>query len=173
MRAESLRSTSPPQARSRARQRAELASKTTLCEKESPPAPASAEAASPRILIIEDDRDSREGLRELLEASGHIVDVADSGLTGIERVLDRSPSVALIDIGLPDLDGYEVAQRLRRHLGKEEIFLVALTGHVGPYHERQALASGFDAHLTKPINFDKLDSLLASRAARVAPARPA
>jgi len=101
------------------------------------------------------------------------VDVADSGLTGIERALDHSPNVALIDIGLPDVDGYEVAQRLRRHLGKEEIFLVALTGHVGPHHERQALASGFDAHLTKPINFDKLGSLLASRASRVAPVRPA
>ncbi|HTD53525.1 MAG TPA: response regulator, partial [Thermoanaerobaculia bacterium] len=115
----------------------------------------------------------REGLRELLEASGHVVDVAESGLTGIERALDRCPSVALIDIGLPDLDGYEVAQRLRSRLGKGEIFLVALTGHVGPHHERQALASGFDAHLTKPVNFDKLGSLLASRASRVAPARPA
>jgi CheY-like chemotaxis protein len=152
---------------------ADPATRASSRQKEPSPASAPPEASSPRILIIEDDRDSREGLRELLEASGHVVDVADSGLTGIECALDRSPTVALIDIGLPDVDGYEVAQRLRRHLGKEEIFLVALTGHVGPYHERQALASGFDAHLTKPINFDKLGSLLASRASRGAPVRPA
>jgi len=138
---------------------------------ERPPAISPSESAPPRVLVIEDDHDSREGLRELLESWGHIVELADSGLDGIERALKQSPRIALIDIGLPDLDGYEVAARLRRHLGKEEIFLVALTGHVGPNHDRQALESGFDAHLTKPVSFDRLGSLLASRGARVVPVR--
>jgi len=151
--------------------RADPVPRSSLSEPEAPVAASASEPSPPRVLVIEDDLDSREGLRELLEAWGHVVDVADNGLDGIQRALDRSPGIALIDIGLPDLDGYEVAQRLRRHLGKEEIFLVALTGHVGPHHHRQALASGFDAHLTKPVDFDKLGSLLASRSPRVAPVR--
>src|SRR5262249_58957875 len=121
----------------------------------------SSESAPPRVLVIEDDRDSREGLRELLESWEHVVGLADSGLEGIERALKQSPRIALIDIGLPDLDGYERAARLRRHLGKEEIFLVALTGHVGPNHDRQALDSGSAAHLPKPVRFPPLRPPLA------------
>src|SRR5262249_44278729 len=74
----------------------------------------SSESAPPHVLVIEDHRDSREGLRELLEGWGHVVELADNGLDGIERALKQSPRIALIDIGLPDLDGYEVAARLRR-----------------------------------------------------------
>jgi CheY-like chemotaxis protein len=85
-----------------------------------------------RILLVEDDPDLRDGLRELLEAWGHSVDVATNGPQGIERAIDRRPRVALIDIGLPGLDGYEVAQRIRSHTGTGNITLVALTVYSGP-----------------------------------------
>ncbi len=122
-----------------------------------------APAGPPRVLVIEDDPDSREGLRELLESWGHQVDAADNGPQGIQRALDNKPDLVLIDIGLPGLDGYGVAQRLRTQLNRDEVFLVALTGRVGPDDHAQALASGFDAYLSKPIDCQRLGSLLAGR----------
>ncbi|HEY3202603.1 MAG TPA: response regulator [Thermoanaerobaculia bacterium] len=119
----------------------------------------------PEILVIEDNTDLREGLRELLEAWGHTVEVAADGLRGIERALEQRPRIALIDIGLPGLDGYEVARRIRNLLGKDEVVLVALTGHTGTADLQQAVAHGFDFHLPKPVPYDKLKALLASRLA--------
>lgn len=141
---------------------------TGLRLSETPPHPDTGPAAQnpSRILIVEDDADSREGLRELLEAWGYTVDVAESGPQGIERAIGNRPAIVLIDIGLPSLDGYGVAQRLRTHLGKDDIFLVALTGRVGPDDYRQAVASGFDAYLSKPINYQKLGALLAEHGSR-------
>jgi CheY-like chemotaxis protein len=123
-------------------------------------APSQAEDLTSRILLIEDDADLRDGLRELLEGWGHSVDVAADGPQGIECAIDRHPRMALIDIGLPGLDGYEVAQRIRSRIGKGDIVLVALTGYAGSDDLRRALDCGFDAHLTKPINIDRLKTLL-------------
>jgi len=120
--------------------------------------PASAPAA--RVLVVEDDGDSREGLRHLLEIWGHDVEVADNGTTGIEKAIERRPDVALIDVGLPGMDGYAVASRLRQALGVDGIFLIALTGYAQPEDRRRAFDSGFDAHLAKPINYSSLSSLL-------------
>jgi signal transduction histidine kinase/DNA-binding response OmpR family regulator len=117
-------------------------------------------AIASRVLIVEDDRDSREGLRELLEVWGHHVEVAEDGAAGIEKAIAISPRVALIDIGLPGLDGYAVAQRIREAFGERPIILIALTGYVGSEENRRARESGFDAHLAKPINTEKLSSLL-------------
>ena len=113
-----------------------------------------------RILVVEDDPDSREGLRELLEVWGHSVEVAESGGEGIEKALRGRPEIALIDIGLPEIDGFEVAQRIREAIGESPMILVALTGYAGAEDRRRALESGFDAHLAKPINAEKLSSLL-------------
>jgi CheY-like chemotaxis protein len=110
---------------------------------------------------VEDDRDSREGLRELLEVWGHRVEVAEDGAAGIEKAIAISPSIAIIDIGLPGLDGYAVAQRIREAFGERPIVLIALTGYVDSEDHRRALESGFDAHLAKPINAEKLNSILA------------
>ena len=118
------------------------------------------DAQPTRILIVEDDRDSREGLRELLQVWGHLVEVAQDGTEGIEKALELRPGVALIDIGLPGLDGYEVAHRIREAFGKRPILLVALTGYVDSEAGRRVLESGFDAHLPKPINIEKLKPLL-------------
>ena len=118
-------------------------------------------APSSRVLIVEDDRDSREGLRELLEVWGHRVDVAEDGAAGIEKAIAISPRIAIIDIGLPGLDGYAVAQRIREAFGDRPIVLIALTGYVGTEDHRRARESGFDAHLAKPVNAEKLNLLLA------------
>ncbi|HXM79092.1 MAG TPA: response regulator [Thermoanaerobaculia bacterium] len=116
-----------------------------------------------RILVVEDDADSRDGLKNLLEIWGHAVDVARTGREGIEQAIRHRPGVALIDIGLPELDGYQVAQRIREALGSEKIFLVAITGYADARARQQALESGFDAHVAKPIDFSKLSSLIAAR----------
>jgi len=120
-------------------------------------------ASASRVLVVEDDGDSREGLRQLLEIWGHPVDVAEDGSQGIEKALERPPDVALIDIGLPDVDGYQVARRLKESLAGHDLFLVALTGYVEPADRARAAESGFDAHLGKPVDPSKLSTLLASR----------
>jgi CheY-like chemotaxis protein len=124
----------------------------------------SEEAAASRVLIIEDDEDSREGLREILQFWGHAVEVAGDGTEGIEKAMKTRPGVALIDIGLPGLDGYEVAHRIREAFGEQPILLVALTGYVDSAAKKRARESGFDAHLAKPVSIDKLKPLLAGGA---------
>ena len=126
-----------------------------------PDAGADGQPTLTRILVIEDDSDSREGLRNLLQVWGHDVDVAEDGTRGIEKAVERRPRVALIDVGLPGMDGYAVATRLRELLGQDEIFLIAVTGFSQTEDLHRAIESGFDAHLTKPINYSRLSSLLA------------
>ena len=120
-------------------------------------------AAGLRILIVEDDRDTREGLRQLLTIWGHTVDVAESAAEAIEKARERAPDAALVDIGLPDRDGFEVARRLREARGGDLLFLVALTGYVEPSDRQRAAEAGFDTHLGKPLDHAKLGVLLASR----------
>lgn len=112
------------------------------------------------ILLIEDGADNRESLEALLELFGHRVDCACDGDEGIERALALRPEVALVDIGLPRVDGYEVARRLRSALGSQ-IYLVAVTGYGQPEDRARALATGFDAHVSKPIDPDAIARLLA------------
>jgi signal transduction histidine kinase len=120
-------------------------------------APAQSDGApnppAPRhILLIEDQRDSREALRALLERAGHRVAVAADGRQGIELALALQPEVALIDLGLPVVNGYEVAQKLRGSPEGQRICLVALTGYGQPQDRQRVLAAGFDAHLLKPVD---------------------
>jgi CheY-like chemotaxis protein len=104
-----------------------------------------------RILVVEDNADGREMTRLLLELLGHEVLVAADGQEGVEKGLQWRPDVAVIDIGLPRLSGYEVARRLRRELG-HEIFLITQTGYGRPEDRELAFAAGFDVHLTKPVD---------------------
>ena len=117
------------------------------------------------ILIVEDSDDNRESLQELLESEGHRVDTAMDGEQGVERAIAAHPEVALVDIGLPRLDGYEVARRIRA-AGGSDIFLVALTGYGQPEDRTRAAAAGFDVHITKPINFSHLREILSAATAR-------
>jgi signal transduction histidine kinase/CheY-like chemotaxis protein len=123
-----------------------------------PPAPPA--AGSRRILIIEDNDDAREMLREALSLSGHEVQGARDGLSGLALADRRPPEVALIDIGLPDIDGYEVARRLRSSRNGP-IALIALTGYGQMDDVRRAAEAGFDAHLTKPVDTDRLQATIA------------
>jgi signal transduction histidine kinase/CheY-like chemotaxis protein len=116
--------------------------------------------ASCHLLLIEDHVDARESMATLLTLHGHRVDVAEDGRQGIARALATRPQAALIDIGLPDLSGYEVAQRLRAELG-DQIMLIALTGYGQTDDLRKALDAGYDGHLVKPGDFDELAHLLA------------
>lgn len=110
-----------------------------------------------RILVIEDDEDAREAMRALLELSGHRVDVAEDGVQGLEVVRAVRPELALIDIGLPGIDGREVARQLRAMSEGKKMLLVALTGYgVEPDHD----TSDFDAHLVKPVDMEELSAVL-------------
>ncbi|MCK6591344.1 MAG: ATP-binding protein, partial [Polyangiaceae bacterium] len=138
----------------------EAPSRTTpLPASEMPPAEPS---RSLHVLVVEDNDDIRETLKDLLELCGHEVDVAADGASGVERTLALRPDVALIDIGLPGLDGYQVARKLRAELKPEEKRpkLIALTGYGQPGDKQRALDAGFDAHLVKPVDYDDLAHLL-------------
>jgi signal transduction histidine kinase/ActR/RegA family two-component response regulator len=130
-------------------------------------APARAETGR-RILIVEDNADAREALREALEKAGHEIFEASSGTGGVESALANRPDVALIDIGLPEFDGYEVARRIRSATPIRGMMLVALTGYGLPEDRRRAEQAGFDAHLVKPLDFARLADLLTARTAGTA-----
>jgi PAS domain S-box-containing protein len=115
-----------------------------------------------RVLIIEDDPDSREALTILLKLWGHDVEVATEGKGGLERVLNSRPDLTIIDIDLPDLDGYSVARAVRAAPGGASLYLVALTGYGQMADRRRATTAGFDAHLIKPVDLEQLRRLLAA-----------
>jgi signal transduction histidine kinase/PAS domain-containing protein/ActR/RegA family two-component response regulator len=112
------------------------------------------------VLVVDDNVDGRDALRALLELGGHRVDVAEDGPSGIDVARRVAPDVALIDIGLPGLDGYQVAQALRAAEGRR-IRLIAITGYGQPEDRQRALDAGFDAHLVKPVDVDELARVLA------------
>jgi CheY-like chemotaxis protein/anti-sigma regulatory factor (Ser/Thr protein kinase) len=116
--------------------------------------------SSRRILIVEDNTDAREALRQALEMVGHKVFEADSGLSGVASALAIQPDVALIDIGLPEIDGYEVVRRIRLAPDTAGMMLIAVTGYGLPEDRKRAAQAGFDAHLVKPLDFNRLTDLL-------------
>ncbi len=118
-------------------------------------------APSREILIIEDHKDGREMLRYVLELWGYQVAVAADGEEGVQKALALRPEIALVDIGLPHLDGYQVARRLRKELGNS-IFLIACTAYGSSDDRRQALEAGFDLHLRKPVDLEVLAQWLGS-----------
>jgi signal transduction histidine kinase/ActR/RegA family two-component response regulator len=120
-----------------------------------PAAPAPNGAPPRRILVVEDNADAREMLHHLLRLAGHAVSEAVDGPGGLEAARRDRPDIALVDVGLPGFDGYELARRLRA-AGDSSIYLVALTGYGQPDDRRQAMESGFDAHLVKPVSPEAL-----------------
>ena len=113
------------------------------------------------ILIVEDNDDAREALRMLLELDGHVVEAAAEGVQALEIVRDKDPDVALVDIGLPGIDGFEVARRTRAADARRPL-LIALTGYGQPEDRRRATEAGFDSMLVKPIDPTALSDLLAN-----------
>ncbi|HEU0032333.1 MAG TPA: response regulator [Kofleriaceae bacterium] len=115
-----------------------------------------------RILLVDDNEDARVLLRSLCELEGHTVEEAGDGPSGVEQALAFGPDVAFIDIGLPGIDGYEVARQLRAKQGQPRMRLVALSGYGSDEHRQRALESGFDEHVVKPIELAKLQRIVAS-----------
>src|SRR5438445_189074 len=114
-----------------------------------------------RILIVEDNDDARESLRLLLELDGHEVMAAGSGEDGLDHAQSREFAIALVDLGLPGIDGFEVARRLRAMAHGAEVRLVAISGYGQPLDRKRAQAAGFDAHLVKPVDTEHLRTVLA------------
>ena len=116
--------------------------------------------APARVAVVEDDPDSRDALCTLVETLGFEVRWARDGEEGLALILGDPPDVALIDVGLPGLDGYELARRVRCDLQPDQCRLVALTGFGQQADREAALRSGFDEHEVKPIELDRLCAIL-------------
>ncbi|MGB9110315.1 MAG: response regulator, partial [Telluria sp.] len=117
-------------------------------------------AAKPTVLLIEDNDDGREMMATMLGSYGYPVLQAGDGLEGVRLAMSELPDVALVDIGLPGIDGYEVARRLREHGATREIRLIALTGYGLAEDQRRVLEAGFDLHMVKPVDLAALLSQL-------------
>jgi signal transduction histidine kinase/ActR/RegA family two-component response regulator len=127
-----------------------------------------------RVLLVEDNEDSREMLRMALDMAGHEVHVAADGLSGIAMATALTPDVALIDVGLPGMDGYDVVRYIRSTELGQHIRLVALTGYGQVEDWLRARDAGFDAHLTKPVAPERLLAVVggADRPDRAPPDEP-
>jgi CheY-like chemotaxis protein len=123
--------------------------------------PAPTQSWSRRLLIVDDNVDAADSLATLLGLSGHQVRTAYGGPAALEAVESYQPEVVLLDIGLPGLDGYEVARQLRRMPNGSAVTLVALTGYGQEDDRRKTHNAGFDHHLVKPVDPDELVRLLA------------
>src|SRR5215470_7182122 len=132
---------------------------STAVARPTPPSAPAVAAPPRRILVVEDNEDGRQTLILMLRLLGHEVLEAASGADGVELALRRSPDLVLLDVGLPDLDGYEVARRLREQLG-DQIRLVALTGYGQPTDRARSEEAGFDEHLVKPMDPSKLGAVI-------------
>ena len=124
-----------------------------------------AQQPTPRsVVLVEDNADARTALQQLLELDGHTVGVASDGESGVNLILATLPAVALVDVGLPGMDGYAVARAVRADPRAAGVTLVALTGYGQPSDRARALAAGFDSHLVKPVGQEALAGVLAEPA---------
>jgi signal transduction histidine kinase len=117
-----------------------------------------------RCLVVEDNPDAREMLSEVLRVWGHEVETAPDGLVGLDKLLELRPDLALVDIGLPGIDGYQVAANARARPELNGTFLVAVTGYGRPEDRSRALDAGFDTWIVKPLDLHMLQRLLSKRA---------
>ena len=118
-------------------------------------------ARSPRILIVDDNRDIALTMSSILEYEGYEVRCAHDGTQALAICDSFAPHVVLLDIGLPDLDGYVVAQTIRQRCARHSMRIFAVTGYGSPEDREQALASGFDRHIVKPVPAEQLITMLA------------
>jgi CheY-like chemotaxis protein len=112
------------------------------------------------VLVVVDDRDAADSLALVLGVLGYRVEVAYGGAGAVEAAIEAIPDVAVLDLGMPGMDGYELARRLRARPRGEEVILVALTGWVGEPYRRRAREAGFDHFLAKPASLEALISAL-------------
>jgi CheY-like chemotaxis protein/anti-sigma regulatory factor (Ser/Thr protein kinase) len=112
------------------------------------------------VLVVDDDVDAADSLALLLRTSGYAAHVAYSGATALQRAVEHRPEAVVIDLSLPEMDGYELGRRLRQHPQLAGVCLIALTGHSQPEDRERSRAEGFVAHLVKPIELQQLLDLL-------------
>lgn len=122
--------------------------------------PQSRRAKRRRVLLIEDHKDAREMLRMMLELAGHVVYEAADGASGLEVLNAERPDVGIIDIGLPRMDGYQVARRIRDLPHGRDMLLLALSGYGSPSDAKRSVEHGFDHHLVKPVDPDYLTQMI-------------
>jgi DNA-binding response OmpR family regulator len=113
-------------------------------------------------LIADDDVDTADTLRQLLELEGYQIEVAHDGHSALKQCLAFHPEVLLLDIGLPEIDGFNVAKQLRSKPLGRNLTIIAISGWGGESHRQAGIEAGFDRHLVKPIAFEQLLTLLAS-----------
>jgi two-component system CheB/CheR fusion protein len=112
-----------------------------------------------RILVIDDNLDAANALRYLLQNEGHEVSVAVDGPAGLALARQLKPDFLLLDIGLPNLNGYEIAKLVRQDDSLRQTTIIAITGYGQSNDRARALAAGFDHHMTKPVEFHSLQKL--------------
>ncbi|RZL93771.1 MAG: response regulator [Variovorax sp.] len=122
-------------------------------------------AGDATVLVADDNADAAWGIAKLLEMSGFKVMIANNGSEALDLALRHKPQVALLDLGMPDIDGHEVARRVRAQ-GNAQMVLIAATGRGQDADVRESLAAGFDAHLTKPVDVNHLRALMAQQLSR-------
>ncbi len=115
-------------------------------------------SASQRVLVVDDNIDAASSLAEVLRIDGHVVDTVHTSEGALARLEALAPDIVLLDIGLPGMDGYQVARKIRE--SNQTTRLIALTGYGQPEDVERSLAAGFDAHLVKPVDFSALDKLI-------------
>ena len=115
-----------------------------------------------RVLVVDDNADSADSIAAILETSGHEVQVAYSAQKALEMAVEHQPDIVLLDIGLPDMDGYEVAKQLRQTPELKEMRLIAITGYGQQSDRERSREAGFDEHMVKPVEWQKLEELLTS-----------
>lgn len=123
-----------------------------------------------RVLVVDDDVDGARSLAMLLEGNGHSVTLAHDGASALRIAPEFQPHIALVDIGLPELDGYELARRLRADRRLRDVELIAITGYGHADDSIRSHEAGYDQHLVKPVKFAALEEILAQAAQRLRPA---
>jgi CheY-like chemotaxis protein len=126
-----------------------------------------------RILVADDNLDALESLAALLALNGHEVHRAQDGAAALQAAMRHRPEVIFLDIGMPQMDGYEVARRIRAHEWGKELLLIAVTGWGQESDRQRSFAAGFDFHLVKPVDLEKLNQLLSKVSAVDTAATPA
>jgi signal transduction histidine kinase/ActR/RegA family two-component response regulator len=129
---------------------------------ENPSEASTIRSAKHRVLVVEDNNDTREMYRASLELAGHLVLDAADATAGLALLKSERPGIALVDIGLPGFDGYELARRFRAEPEGQSVILVALTGYGSPADRERSRRAGYDYHLVKPVSPETLEHLLAS-----------
>jgi CheY-like chemotaxis protein/two-component sensor histidine kinase len=139
-----------------------ISENASVSKKERPTANGQSSKVFGRILVVDDNRDSAETLAQLLRSHGNTTLTAFDGLEALEVAPEFRPNVVLLDIGLPKLNGYDTARRIREQPWGQEVALVALTGWGKEEDRRRSSQAGFDNHMVKPVDFEKLTELLAT-----------